>query len=182
MDLSPGNLYIALSARNIEGSYVSFPFEQTSSLPKNTKTYKHWGLIQPTSRPSTSGIYHHATISSATNGKWLAQTIAQPLPMTERALILIWRVGPISATQERFEEIMASIPADGEPSARTGKDFNCRTWMFDVLAKLEVEGGLKLGVEIDEIEKKAIEHAHSVENDVVAGKRGPLVMNDDIRA
>ncbi|CAG8958081.1 hypothetical protein HYFRA_00000425 [Hymenoscyphus fraxineus] len=163
MDLSPGNLYIALSARNIEGSY-------------------HWGLIQPTSRPSTSCMYHHATISSATNGKWLAQTIAQPLPMTERALILIWRVGPISATQERFEEIMAGIPADGEPSSRTGKDFNCRTWMFDVLAQLEVQGGLKLGVEMDDIEKKAIEHAHSVENDVVAGKRGPLVLNDDFRA
>lgn len=67
--------------------------------------------------------------------------------MTERALILIWRLGPISLSSAKLNEVLASIPADGKPSARTGKEFNCRTWVFDVLVKLHGEGGLKLGVE-----------------------------------
>lgn len=68
--------------------------------------------------------------------------------MTERALILIWRIGPLSLSAAKLNEVMESIPADGILSVRTGKGFNCRTWVFDVLSKVREEGGLMLGVEL----------------------------------
>ncbi|KAG9231755.1 hypothetical protein BJ875DRAFT_498066 [Amylocarpus encephaloides] len=162
MDLDPDTLYIALSARNEEGSY-------------------HWGLVLPLTR--TTCIYYHATFGSETGGKWESRFIEQPLPMRSRALIMLWKVGAIHAKSNSINDelvkFMGGISADGSPSKRTGRDFNCRVWVMDSLAKLGEESLVPVALAFDEIEATAFEHANSVENEVVKGERGPLVVNDD---
>ena len=98
-------------------------------------------------------MYYHATFGSETGGKWVSQLIEQPLPMTARALITTWRVGRVLSEtdiEEKLATVMNKVPADGLPSPVTGKVFNCRSWVFDSLAKLEEAGLLKLKMGLGE--------------------------------
>ncbi|RDL37385.1 uncharacterized protein BP5553_04818 [Venustampulla echinocandica] len=161
-ELETNTLYIALSARNDEGDY-------------------HWALLLPFS-PTKYG-YYDATNSAAVGGRWTSQILEEFLPVTSHNLVSIYRVGSISAVEgarNKVEEICRTVQANGEPSLRTGKNFNCKVWVQDVLFKLDGMDVLKLKKSLDDIEIEIFRYADSVEDEVLAGKRPALVINDTL--
>lgn len=65
------------------------------------------------------------------------------------ALIVLVRVGQCQSYSQS-EAILKTIPADGNPSLRTGEAFTCRIWVKDVLMALHENGDIEIPVNIGE--------------------------------
>jgi hypothetical protein len=82
------------------------------------------------------------------------------------------------------ERVARDVPADGNPSRRTGQTFTCRVWIGDVIAELGRAGVLELkkGIGADalaaEIEMDAIFHAKEGEMDVVTKRKTAIIVTD----
>lgn len=101
-----------------------------------------------------------------------------------------------------MERMARDVPADGNPSRRTGQTFTCRVWIGDVVAELGRKGVLDLkksigeslelldgegsiinqnadcSLRLAEIELDAIFYAKEVEMDVVAKRWKALIVTD----
>lgn len=62
-------------------------------------------------------------------------------------LIALVRVGSIT-DPHGFEAICQSQPVDASTSSRTDEPFNCRTWLLDVLVRLDEDGVVRLPMSI----------------------------------
>jgi hypothetical protein len=100
------------------------------------------------------------------------------------------------------ERVARDVPADGNPSRRTGQTFTCRVWIGDVIAELGRAGVLELKKSIGEypgshdgekrvvkerlvadalaaeIEMDAIFHAKEGEMDVVTKRKTAIIVTD----
>jgi hypothetical protein len=74
-------------------------------------------------------------------------------PFSSDRLVCLYRIGIISKQDVEsgfVEQVMKEVPADGNPSRRTGQSFSCRVWVGDVIAKLAERGVLELKKSIGE--------------------------------
>jgi hypothetical protein len=62
-------------------------------------------------------------------------------------MILIAKVASVTS-ETRATQVVQSVPADGEPSQRTGETFTCRIWVKDALVKLHNSGAIFLPSDI----------------------------------
>lgn len=49
---------------------------------------------------------------------------------------------------EKMVEATRSVPVDGLPSRRTGRDFNCLTWLLDAIVALDDQAIISLPCDI----------------------------------
>ncbi len=76
-------------------------------------------------------------------------------------------VGSVNA-RSRVTDVIKSIPADGNPSRRTGEVFTCRIWVKDVLVALDESGEIKLPVDVGKSTMALLSKhlAHPIDTDV----------------
>jgi hypothetical protein len=68
-------------------------------------------------------------------------------PFSSERLVSLYRIGKISNEDfgnRAVERVARDVPADGNPSQRTGQTFTCRVWIGDVVAELGRRGVLEL--------------------------------------
>lgn len=107
-----------------------------------TNGQQHWGLILvDDDRP----ILHHANNHE---GSWSYEKRSAH-PESSLTLICLVKISDV-ASQRQAKSVIASVPADGEPSARTTEAFTCRIWVKDVLVALHNGGIIQLTLDIGE--------------------------------
>ncbi|KAI1266419.1 hypothetical protein F5Y18DRAFT_358173 [Xylariaceae sp. FL1019] len=127
-EFKPSSLYVALNARQGYGDQY------------------HWALV-------TTDEKRHPTLRHANNLKGPWEHEVKDFSMDARPFtIVLARVGDIR-DQNRMIAVTRAMPADGEPSVRTGKPFNCRSWMLDVIAALNEEGVSNLPASLEDVEE-----------------------------
>ncbi|OTA59603.1 hypothetical protein K449DRAFT_423795 [Hypoxylon sp. EC38] len=122
-ELKSNSLYIALDARPFKDEY-------------------HWALVTTDNRC-------HATLRHASNlnGPWKREEMNFH-PDQRMMLIALVRVGDIISDPNRMVERTRAVPADGVPSSRTGKEFNCLTWVLDTIVLLANEAVVTIPYDI----------------------------------
>ncbi|KAI1806553.1 hypothetical protein F4811DRAFT_134627 [Daldinia bambusicola] len=151
-DLRPNTLYIALDSRPLQDD--------------------HWTLV-------TTDASCHATLRHASNlnGSWKREE-KDFCPRERMMLIALVRVGDIS-DQEKMIEATRSVPADDIPSLRTGRQFNCVSWLLDTLVVLDDQAIVSLPCGIDTLEEAARTYAALYAEAAETG-HGATVVNDSI--
>ncbi|OTB17636.1 hypothetical protein K445DRAFT_316254 [Daldinia sp. EC12] len=121
-NFKPNTLYITLDSRPLQDEY-------------------HWALV-------TTDASCHATLRHASNlnGPWKREE-KDFRPDERMMLITLVGVGDIS-DQEKMVEATRSVPVDGLPSPRTGRAFNCLTWLLDVIVALNDQAIVPLPCDI----------------------------------
>ncbi|KAH7240721.1 uncharacterized protein BKA55DRAFT_575654 [Fusarium redolens] len=150
-NLESSSIYIAMNSRPSPRQY-------------------HWGLIitDHSGRP----VLHHA---SNLEGPWKYEE-KQGNSAIDLAMIVIAKVASVTS-ETRATQVVQSVPADGEPSQRTGETFTCRIWVKDALVKLHDSAAIFLPNDIYTIETQAISYAEEYAADSEQGK-GTAVVND----
>lgn len=102
---------------------------------------KHWGVILTDSdkRP----VLHH---TSNRSGPWRYEE-TEAKPNQSMSLIVLVRLDEVQS-YSCATGVIRSIPADGNPSERTGEAFTCRVWAKDVLVALYENGKIGLNTDI----------------------------------
>lgn len=154
--LEASSIYISLNARSQPETYVGPPLTQLLRLFLSNSVAdspQHWGLLLTDLH--TNPVLHHA---SNRIGPWTyEQKTADPeQSVTLIVLLLVDKV----KNHSRAREVIKGIPADGNPSQRTGESFSCRIWAKDVLVSLHECGEIVLPKNIGRI-KMIIFFMHS---------------------
>ncbi|KAG6177889.1 hypothetical protein E4U10_008375 [Claviceps purpurea] len=150
-NLEASSIYVSLNAR------------------RRAETY-HWGLIL--TDPGMNAAFHHA---NNLYGPWkYEEKVAKPDQST--SLIVLVLVGK-TKNHSRILEVIRGIPADGNPSMRTGESFTCRIWVKDVLVSLHERGEIVLPGTIDELENVALKQGLKYTR-VSGGGGGATVINE----
>ncbi|KAI0003980.1 hypothetical protein F4779DRAFT_621582 [Xylariaceae sp. FL0662B] len=76
-----------------------------------------------------------------------------------------------------FPAVAESVPADGNPSKRTGQEFDCLTWVEDTLVAADAAGIIRLPVDVDKFISDAQGHARRFATRAETGG-GPTVVNE----
>lgn len=74
-------------------------------------------------------------------------------PFSSDRLVCLYRIGTISREDIEsglVEQVVKDVPADGNPSRRTGQSFTCQVWVGDVIMELAKRGLLELKKSIGE--------------------------------
>ncbi|KAI8963632.1 hypothetical protein F5Y11DRAFT_140173 [Daldinia sp. FL1419] len=151
--LQPNSVYIALDSRPLKDEY-------------------HWALV--TTDSSCHAMLRHA---SNLSGSWKHEE-KEFRPDERMMLITLVRVGGIS-DHEKMVEATRGVPADGLPSRRTGKNFNCLSWLLDAVVALDDQAAISLPCDIDTLEEVARNCAASYAETAELG-RGATVVNDPL--
>ncbi|KAI9727373.1 MAG: hypothetical protein M1834_008444 [Cirrosporium novae-zelandiae] len=147
-------IYLTLNVRGIPGSY-------------------HWGIFVPLAAPM--GKFYHATNRV---GGWTMEVKNTTKILTSTSLAVMCKVAQVPSSQlARIDEILYSLPADGRQSARTGEDFNCRTWVKDAIVALHDGSVIALEKTIDTIEHEAVQKALLVEPRIEHGTSAPIIID-----
>ncbi|KAI0003981.1 hypothetical protein F4779DRAFT_600684 [Xylariaceae sp. FL0662B] len=128
-NIKPNTLYITLDSRPHKDEF-------------------HWALV-------TTDAEGHATLRHASNlnGPWQREEKGF-CPDQRMMLITMVRIGDIP-NYDKMLEATRSVPADGQPSSRTGNNFNCLTWLLDTLVVLDDKAIVKLPCDIGTLERAA---------------------------
>ncbi|KAI0385486.1 hypothetical protein F5Y04DRAFT_276815 [Hypomontagnella monticulosa] len=151
-DLKPSSLYIALDSRPLENEY-------------------HWALV-------TTNNTCHATLRHASNlnGPWRREEKDFD-PDQRMMLIALVRVSDINSSYDAIVRAIQAIPANGLPSSRTGREFNCLTWVLDTIVDLADQGMITLPYDINALEGTARKLAARFATAAETGG-GATVLND----
>lgn len=149
--LEASSIYISLNARSQPETY-------------------HWGLLLTDLH--TNPVLHHA---SNRIGPWTyEQKTADPeQSVTLIVLLLVDKV----KNHSRAREVIKGIPADGNPSQRTGESFSCRIWAKDVLVSLHECGEIVLPKNIDELESMAVQNGLEYAPSAESGQGATVINN-----
>ena len=61
--------------------------------------------------------------------------------MSSASLVALYKIAPLQAGQEtRAVNAIHNVPADGQPSRKSGQSFNCKNWTMDVLVEMQSQG------------------------------------------
>ncbi|KAI1647651.1 uncharacterized protein F4817DRAFT_97428 [Daldinia loculata] len=151
--LKPSTLYIALDSRPLNDEY-------------------HWALV-------TTDASRHSTLRHASNlsGTWKHEE-KDFRPDERMMLIALVKVANI-CDAEKMVEATRSVPVDGLPSRRTGRDFNCLTWLLDAIVALDDQAIISLPCDIDTLEEIARNCAARYAEAAETG-RGATVVDDPL--
>ncbi|KAI1416494.1 hypothetical protein F5Y13DRAFT_154085 [Hypoxylon sp. FL1857] len=155
-ECKPNSLYIALDARPFKDEY-------------------HWALV-------TTDHTCNATLRHASNldGPWKREE-KDFRPDQRMMLITLVRVGDIISDSGKMIEATRAVPADGIPSSRTGKEFNCLTWVLDTIVLLANAAIITIPCDIDTLETTARKCAARFAEAAETGS-GATVVNDPFGA
>ncbi|RMD39296.1 hypothetical protein DV735_g5831, partial [Chaetothyriales sp. CBS 134920] len=117
-------------------------------------------------------VLHHA---NNPDGPWAYEARAAK-PEKSMSLVALIKVAKVK-NHSHTVEVMRAVPADGSPSLRTGEAFRCRVWLKDALVSLHEQGEIVLPVDVDELEKIAVETGLDHSPHAEAGE-GATVVDD----
>jgi len=132
----------------------------------------HWGIFVPTATPK--GWVWHAVNRA---GGWRLEIKETSGVPTSMSLCLAIKVGVVG-NWEKFNNTLAAVPSQGQPSAITEEAFTCRVWTKDALHALHTAKIIKLLKSIADIEKEAITAAEANRSAVETGSNSARVVND----
>ncbi|KAN0119225.1 hypothetical protein V8E51_001433 [Hyaloscypha variabilis] len=147
----------------------------------------HWGIF--VSFSGDSGRLYHAinhTSVAGVVGPWRFEYREINNFLTSRSLVALYRIGKVGeGSLQAVQDTIMTVPADGEPSRRTGQTFTCRIWTGDVLVALHNASLIVLTKSIvliacreAEIEVDVTWYASQFEQQVITGQRSAAILHN----
>ncbi|KAK3898425.1 hypothetical protein C8A05DRAFT_37986 [Staphylotrichum tortipilum] len=156
----PDSVYVALDARPKKDEY-------------------HWAIVV-TNTHNAPDLYHASNLT----GPWqfLTRAIRRSSDFS-MALIVLVKVGTVVVENKPdISSAIQQVPADDEPSRRTGEAFSCRIWAKDALAHLAASGSAVLEGDVDALEEMARRYAADYAARAETGEGATIVNSPTIGA